>query len=92
MEEDLKESATACAHYSENTISKLQQAYLKKYHPRQYIHSTQVAPNTKMRGKYSAAPCCQQGVIWETESIQSEDGAPNISNICQFSSLIRRLD
>ena len=34
VEEGLKESAAKYAHYAENTISKLQQAYLKKYHPR----------------------------------------------------------
>ncbi|KAH9007773.1 hypothetical protein EDB83DRAFT_2193921, partial [Lactarius deliciosus] len=31
IEEDLKESAAQYANYAENTISKLQQAYLKKY-------------------------------------------------------------
>ncbi|KAH9010252.1 hypothetical protein EDB84DRAFT_1136023 [Lactarius hengduanensis] len=40
IEEDLKESAAQYADYAENTISKLQQAYLKKYYPQQYAHST----------------------------------------------------
>ncbi|KAH9049291.1 hypothetical protein EDB83DRAFT_2522836 [Lactarius deliciosus] len=40
IEEDLKESAAQYANYAENTISKLQQAYLKKYYPQQYAHST----------------------------------------------------
>ncbi|KAH9044598.1 hypothetical protein EDB85DRAFT_471359 [Lactarius pseudohatsudake] len=34
IEEDLNKSAANYADYAENTISKLQQAYFKKYHPR----------------------------------------------------------
>ncbi|KAH8986340.1 hypothetical protein EDB92DRAFT_2022602 [Lactarius akahatsu] len=42
IEEDLKESAAQYAGCAENTISKLQQAYLKKYYPQQYAHSTDI--------------------------------------------------
>ena len=34
MEEDLTKSAAGYSHFAENTISRLQQAYLKKYHSR----------------------------------------------------------
>ncbi|KAH9032158.1 hypothetical protein EDB85DRAFT_1274326 [Lactarius pseudohatsudake] len=34
IEEDLKESAAEYADHAENTVSKLQQAYFKKHHPR----------------------------------------------------------
>ncbi len=34
VEKDLEESAAKYADYAENTILKLQQAYLKKYHLR----------------------------------------------------------
>jgi len=34
IEKDLKGSAARYADFAENKISKLQQAYLKKYHPR----------------------------------------------------------
>ncbi|KAH9010250.1 hypothetical protein EDB84DRAFT_1406552 [Lactarius hengduanensis] len=39
IEEDLKKSAAQYANHAENTISKLQQAYLKKYFPRECAHS-----------------------------------------------------
>ncbi|KAF8269723.1 Rho GTPase activation protein [Lactarius quietus] len=39
VEEGLEDSAAKYADHAENTIMKLQQAYLKKYHPRQYAHS-----------------------------------------------------
>ncbi|KAI9456978.1 hypothetical protein BJY52DRAFT_1187583 [Lactarius psammicola] len=42
IEEDLKRSTAKYADHVESTISKLQQAYLKKYHPQQYAHSTEV--------------------------------------------------
>ena len=41
--EDLKESTTKYANHAEDEISKLQQAYLKKYHPQQYARSTEVS-------------------------------------------------
>ncbi|KAH8989365.1 hypothetical protein EDB86DRAFT_3245232, partial [Lactarius hatsudake] len=39
IEEDLKKSAAQYANHAENKISKLQQAYLKKYFPRECAHS-----------------------------------------------------
>ncbi|KAH9032140.1 hypothetical protein EDB85DRAFT_1890802 [Lactarius pseudohatsudake] len=39
IEEDLKKSAAQYANHAENTISKLQQAYLKKYFPRECARS-----------------------------------------------------
>ena len=40
MKDNLKMSASAYADYAENTISKLQQAYSRKYQPQQSPHST----------------------------------------------------
>ncbi|KAI9453220.1 hypothetical protein BJY52DRAFT_856352 [Lactarius psammicola] len=60
IEEDLKGTAAQYADYAENTISKLQQAYLKKHYPQQYAHSTEVSqrpqdvPNKSFGGKVSA--------------------------------------
>ncbi|KAI9429807.1 Rho GTPase activation protein [Lactarius indigo] len=44
VEEGLEESAAKYADHTENTILKLQQAYLKKHHPRQY---SQDSPNKR---------------------------------------------
>ena len=38
IEKDLEDSAAQYSDHAENTILRLQQAYLKKYHPRQYPH------------------------------------------------------
>ncbi|KAH9017672.1 hypothetical protein EDB85DRAFT_2015103, partial [Lactarius pseudohatsudake] len=60
IEEDLKGTAAKYADYAENTISKLQRAYLKEYHPQQCAHSTdasqcpQDVPNKRFGGKVSA--------------------------------------
>ncbi len=60
IEEDLEGSAAKYADHAEDTISKLQQAYLKKYHPRQYAHSTEVlqrpqdVPNKRFGGRVLA--------------------------------------
>ena len=76
----IPQSTSDYAHFSENTISKLQQAYLKKYYPRQYSHSTWDALNKGLEGKKSGASR-QQNVILETEPAQSDDGIADISNI-----------
>ncbi|KAH9017970.1 hypothetical protein EDB85DRAFT_1897394 [Lactarius pseudohatsudake] len=60
IEEDLKGTAGKYADYAENTISKLQRAYLQKYYPQQCAHSTdasrcpQDVPNKMFGGKVSA--------------------------------------
>ncbi|KAH8996912.1 hypothetical protein EDB86DRAFT_2828958 [Lactarius hatsudake] len=43
VEEGLEESAAKYADHAENTILRLQQAYLKKHNPRQYPQSTDVS-------------------------------------------------
>jgi hypothetical protein len=58
--DNLKESATRYADHVENTISKLQEAYLKKYHPLEYSRSTKASQppgdvqNKRFGGKVSA--------------------------------------
>jgi hypothetical protein len=42
IKRDLKASAAKYANHAENSISPLQQAYLKKYHPQEYSRSTGV--------------------------------------------------
>ncbi|KAH9165429.1 hypothetical protein EDB89DRAFT_302679 [Lactarius sanguifluus] len=60
IEEDLKKSATSYADHAENKVSKLQQAYLKKYYPQQYATPTEASqrpqsvPNKRFGGKVSA--------------------------------------
>ncbi|KAH9169274.1 hypothetical protein EDB89DRAFT_1488326 [Lactarius sanguifluus] len=60
IEEGLEESAAKYADHAENTILKLQQAYLKKHNPRQYPQSTDVSqgsqdgPNKRFGNKVSA--------------------------------------
>ncbi|KAH9059288.1 Rho GTPase activation protein [Lactarius vividus] len=62
IEEDLKRSATSYADHAENKVSKLQQAYLKKYYPQQDAtpptteasQRPQSVPNKKFGGKVSA--------------------------------------
>ena len=51
MEEDLKESAVKYAEHAENKISRLQQAYLKKYRSRQHAAGS---PNNNFGGRVSA--------------------------------------
>ncbi|KAI9456983.1 hypothetical protein BJY52DRAFT_1187588 [Lactarius psammicola] len=80
IEEHLKKSAAMYAGHAENTISKLQQAYLKKYHSRQYAHSTDVAqvpqdnPNKRFGGKVSALFRGRQ------EPAKSEEGIADITH------------
>ena len=83
MEEFLTESASEYAHFAENTISKLQQAYLKKYHPRQHSHSTQDSfeSNKRLEGMKLGASR-RQKVMPEIEPAPSDDGIADISNIC----------
>ncbi|KAH9051867.1 hypothetical protein EDB87DRAFT_1816926 [Lactarius vividus] len=47
VEEGLEESAAKYADHAENTILKLQQAYLKKHNPRQYAQSIGVSPGSQ---------------------------------------------
>ena len=87
MEENLTESASDYANFAENSISELQQAYLKKYYPRQYSHPTQNAPNNRPGGKKLPAPRLKQRSRPEDEPTQSDDGICNICNICPSGSL-----
>ncbi|KAH9007776.1 Rho GTPase activation protein [Lactarius deliciosus] len=60
IEEDLKESAAEYADHAENTVSKLQQAYFKKYHPRFGVRTS-----TLFRGR--------QEDLQESEPAKSEE-------------------
>jgi hypothetical protein len=60
VEEALRASTAECADHAENTISKFQLAYLKKYHPRHYAHSIDISqrpqdsPDKWLGGKVSS--------------------------------------
>ncbi|KAH9175092.1 hypothetical protein EDB89DRAFT_2138609 [Lactarius sanguifluus] len=60
IEECLQRSATSYADHAENKVSKLQQAYLKKYYPQQHATPTEASqrpqsfPNKRFGGKVSA--------------------------------------
>jgi hypothetical protein len=87
VEDDLEDSAAKYADHAESTILKLQQAYLKKYHPRQYARSNDVsqrpedAPNRRLGGKvvalYRGRPEDLQGL--GLEPAKSEEGIANIT-------------
>ncbi|KAH8984616.1 hypothetical protein EDB92DRAFT_2105912 [Lactarius akahatsu] len=77
IEADLKGTAAKYADYAENTISKLQRAYLQKYYPQQCAHSTdasqcpQDVPNKRFGGKVSA--------LFRSRREDSRDPEPNKS-------------
>ncbi len=79
IEEDLKKSAAKYADHAENEIPKLQQAYLKKYHPEQYAHSTDVQ-NKRFGGKVSALFRGRRGDLQEPEPAKSERGIADITH------------
>ncbi|KAI9433262.1 Rho GTPase activation protein [Lactarius indigo] len=71
VEEGLEESAAKYADHTENTILKLQQAYLKKHHPRQY---SQDGPN-----KRSGNADGRQEDLGGREPSESKEGVANIT-------------
>ncbi|KAI9433271.1 hypothetical protein H4582DRAFT_2101678 [Lactarius indigo] len=79
VEEGLEESAAKYADHAENTILKLQQAYLKKHHPRQYPQSTDVSqhsqdvPNKKFGNRVSAIFGGRQEDLGGLEPSKSEE-------------------
>ncbi|KAH8989319.1 hypothetical protein EDB86DRAFT_1903013 [Lactarius hatsudake] len=79
VEEGLEESAAKYADHAENTILKLQQAYLKKHHPRQYPQSTDVSqhsqdgPNRRFGNRVSAIFGGRQEDIGGLEPSRSEE-------------------
>ncbi|KAN0140268.1 hypothetical protein V8E53_002164 [Lactarius tabidus] len=75
IERDLKSSAAKYADHAENTISKLQQAYLRRY-PQQYAHSTDVIPNKRFGNKVSSLFRRSQ----PQEPAKSEDGIAHINH------------
>ncbi|KAH8992689.1 hypothetical protein EDB92DRAFT_1945106 [Lactarius akahatsu] len=81
VEEGLKQSAAKYADHAENTISKLQQAYSKKYHPRQYAQSADVSkcsqdvPNKRFGNMVSALFGGRQE---DLGGLEPEEGTTNI--------------
>ncbi|KAH8986368.1 hypothetical protein EDB92DRAFT_1949282 [Lactarius akahatsu] len=79
VEEGLEKSAAKYADHAENTILKLQQAYLKKHNPRQYPQSTDVSqysqdvPNRRFGNKASAQFGGRQKNVGGLEPSKSEE-------------------
>ncbi|KAH8986365.1 hypothetical protein EDB92DRAFT_1949279 [Lactarius akahatsu] len=79
VEEGLEESAAKYANHAENTILKLQQAYLKKHNPRQYPQSTDFSQgsqdglNKKFGNKVSALFGGRQEDLGGLEPSKSEE-------------------
>ncbi|KAI9453219.1 hypothetical protein BJY52DRAFT_1189777 [Lactarius psammicola] len=79
IEDDLKRSAANYADHAEDTISRLQQAYLKKYYPQQYAHfadssqRSQDVPNKRFGGKVSALFRGRREDLREPEPAKSEE-------------------
>jgi DNA-binding transcriptional ArsR family regulator len=84
IEEALKGSAAKYADHTENTISKLEQAYLKKCHPLQYAHSTEDVPNKTFGSRVSTLFRGRQ------ERAKSEDGIADITQVFQLGLLLIR--
>ena len=86
VEEGLEDSAAKYADHAENTILKLQQAYLKKYNPRQYAYSNDASqhpedgPNRRLSGRVSALFRGRQEDSQGLEPAKSEEGIANISH------------
>ncbi|KAH8997020.1 hypothetical protein EDB86DRAFT_3155043 [Lactarius hatsudake] len=84
IKEDLKGTATKYADYAENTISKLQRAYLKKYYPQQCAHSTDASqcpqdiPNKRFGGRVSALFRSWREDLWDPEPTKS--GSEEVSD------------
>ena len=94
IKEDLKASAAKYADHAENKISKLQQAYLKKYHPQEYSHPTEVSQppedvrNKRFGGKVSALFRGRREDLREpelAEPTKSEEGITDITHGFQVS-------
>ncbi|KAF8269718.1 Rho GTPase activation protein [Lactarius quietus] len=79
VEEVLQDSAANYANHAENTIMKLQQAYLKRYNPRQYAQSPDASqlpgdtPYTRFSGRFSALFRGPQEVLQVPEPVKSEE-------------------
>ncbi|KAH9037697.1 hypothetical protein EDB84DRAFT_1560529 [Lactarius hengduanensis] len=79
VEEGLEESAAKYADHAENTILKLQQAYLKKHNPRQYPQPTDVSQgsqdglNKRIGNKVSALFGGRQEDLGGLEPSKSEE-------------------
>jgi len=90
VKEDLEDSAAKYADHAENTILKLQQGYLKKYHPRQYAQSPNVSqssqdvPNKRFGGGVSALFRGWQEDLRGLEPSKSEEGIANIAHVFQL--------
>ena len=84
VEEDLKESAAQYADHVENKISKLHEAYLRKHHPQQYSHSTDILQrpedvrNKGFGGKMSALFRGRREDLRESEP--TEEGIAGITH------------
>lgn len=90
IEKHLKTSATKYADHAESEISKLQKAYLKKYHP----HSTQVSQrpddvrNKGFGGKVSALFRGRREDLQESEPANSEEGIAHVMGSNLVSSVL----
>ncbi|KAH9032171.1 Rho GTPase activation protein [Lactarius pseudohatsudake] len=90
IEEDLKNSATKYADCAENTVARLQQAYLKKYYPQQYTTPTETSqrpqsvPNKRFGGVSSLFRSRREDSPQEPEPAKlakSEEGIADIAHV-----------
>ncbi|KAH9055025.1 hypothetical protein EDB87DRAFT_1356344 [Lactarius vividus] len=84
VEEGLEESAAKYADHAENTILKLQQAYLKKHHPRQHPQSTDIlqssqdGPNKRLETRSRPYLAVDRN-IWGDLSLPSPKKCPTMT-------------
>jgi hypothetical protein len=85
VEEDLEDSAAKYADHAE-IILKLQQTYLKKYHPRQSPHSYDVSqrpedvPNKRQSGRVPALFRGRQEDLQGPKPAKSKEGIANTTH------------
>ncbi|KAN0131220.1 hypothetical protein V8E53_010924 [Lactarius tabidus] len=97
VKEDLENSAAKYADHAENTIMKLQQAYLKKNNPRQYAHSTDGSQrpedfsNRRFSSRFSNFFRGRQEETQGQEPAMSEEGLACLTHTLFITELVSEL-
>jgi hypothetical protein len=89
VQEELKRSTSSYADHAENTISKLQQAYLKKYQSQQddyFAEASQRHQDVPNNGFGSGVSSLFRG-WWEDWQVPSEEGITGVTHGFQLGSL-----
>ena len=80
VQEALKASTAESANYAENTISKFQRAYLKKYYPWEHSTSAPQGASDKWFGYGIQVPALLRGLREPVKSEEDKEGIANIAH------------